>query len=113
MVATITNITIAAGQMLSGPLDLTGTTKSIAMIIFPAAWSANPPLTFQASLDGVTYYDVYTTEGPLLAVVRVVPGGCTLPALDKWRALFFKFRSGMPPLGSIQHAARTFGVVLT
>ena len=52
--------TILSGASLSGSIDL-GTTRLFA-IIMPAAWTS-ASLTFQGSVDGTNWFNLYTDTG--------------------------------------------------
>jgi|SRR5947209_2555294 len=54
-VATITN-----GTSLSGAIAFSG--RAFAGLLMPAAWTA-ATLTFQGSVDGTNFYDLYDTGG--------------------------------------------------
>ena len=56
--------TIASGASLSGAIDL-GQARLWA-ILMPAAWTA-AGLTFQASLDGIAYYNLFDNTGTEVA----------------------------------------------
>jgi hypothetical protein len=96
---------IAAGQSLSGTLDPLA--KTLRGIIFPAAWSHAAPLTFQASHNGTSFFDVYRPPGPVLQLT-VTPGGMIVLEMDIWQRFTFKFRSGTPNAPAVQHQVRTF-----
>ena len=52
--------TIANGASLSGALDLNERTP--VALLMPAAWTA-ASITFQASFDNSTFYNVFTAAG--------------------------------------------------
>ena len=83
--------TIAAGASLSGVVSLTEHT--LHGIAIPAVWTtAN--LTFQVSLDGTTFFELYDDAGN--EIVVTAPAGAYL-ALDptRWRPInCLKIRSG-------------------
>ncbi|MCP5362084.1 MAG: hypothetical protein H6908_05580 [Hyphomicrobiales bacterium] len=55
-----TTITIASGQTTSDAVDLRGTT--LIAIQMPGSWTS-ADISFQASIDGSTFYDVYDSQG--------------------------------------------------
>lgn len=69
------SVTISSGGSTSNEATLQG--KRIAAIIMPAAFTgAN--LTFQASIDGSTWYDIYNSSGSQVT--------CTV-GTDQWIAI--------------------------
>jgi hypothetical protein len=59
------SVTIASGQTESGAVDLHG--MNLVGIMMPAAFTGTS-VTFKGSLDGVTYNDLYNTDGTALSV---------------------------------------------
>jgi hypothetical protein len=85
------SVVIAAGESLSSSIDLT---DSVAvMVITPLDWSpAN--ITFQVSMDNITFYDFFETNGDeLLRAIK--PGAALLvdPLVTKY-VNYLKIRSG-------------------
>lgn len=86
-----TTVTILNGASLSSAADLGG--GNLIAISVPASWTA-ASMTFQASTDGTTYYNVYTdVGGELTATVdssrHVVVYG------DDYKSIrYLKLRSG-------------------
>lgn len=60
-----TTVTIASGASLSGAADLKG--RKLVGIIMPSTWTT-ASLTFQGSIDGTNYFNVYdgATERALI-----------------------------------------------
>lgn len=81
---------IASGSSLSSALDL-GASKLVA-IQMPSVWTA-AALTFQASIDGVNYFDVYdnnTERSYTVAASRML-----VLQLSDWIGIkYLKIRSG-------------------
>ncbi len=98
-------VTIAAGESVSPAIDATTTTLS--MIAFPDDWTpAN--LTFLASGDGVTYYDVFDIYGREL-MMNVIPGVAVVFGQGAaGNASWYKIRSGTRDLPVVQEASRQF-----
>lgn len=102
-------VTIAKDAALSGALDLQG--ANLVAFICPAGWDA-AGLTFQGSVDGTNFYDIYdiygteenktVTAGKMVYVDIKVFLGCN----------FVKFRSGTTgtPVNQTT-AARTFTLI--
>jgi len=90
-VATVT-VTITAGTSLSPSADLT--TGSAVMIIGPANWGYIRNISFQVSIDNVTFYDLFDNTG-FEVVRRMVPGAVVelLSQLTQ-AAMYLKIRSG-------------------
>jgi hypothetical protein len=58
--------TIASGQSLSTAVDTDcGAGRRIAGIIFPASWDASD-ISFQGSVDGTNFYDLYLNSTELV-----------------------------------------------
>lgn len=89
-------ITIANGASLSSAIDL-GTLVAVgarmAAIQMPSAWTA-ANLTFQVSLDGVTYADFYDSSGTEYSVTASTSRTILVPYADFFCARFLKVRSG-------------------
>lgn len=89
--------TIAAqidnGAALSAAIALNG--NHVDGIVLPAAWTA-AALTFQVSLDGSTFYDLYDTAGSEISFTVTAGKALYLPAstfhLRSWD--WIKLRSG-------------------
>jgi hypothetical protein len=84
----------------------------------PDAWSGGASLTFQLSVDGVNYQNLYhvdpTTYFPFEVNVARPPVGAvlTLPAGLGTAVSFVKVRSGTSALPVTQSANRQFDFVL-
>jgi len=83
--------TIANGASLSDALTLNG--SKVAVIEMPAAWTA-APLTFQASMDGSNYFNVYDDSGDEVYVIVDINRRVyiTIDALSQQK--YIKLRSG-------------------
>lgn len=101
--------TIANGASLSGAIDL-GSTR-LAGIQMPAAWTA-AALTFQASFDGVTYADVYSTGGTELSYTVAASRFIPLSITDWGGVRYLKVRSGTTGTPVNQGGARTIQLTL-
>lgn len=102
--------TIAAGTSLSGAADL-GTGRVVGLIL-PAAWTS-AAITFQASADGTTFFDLYDD-----AIERTIPSGSV--AASRFLAMQFgdwlgiraiKVRSGTSASAVTQSADRLVTLV--
>ncbi len=80
-------VTIANGAALGASFIGDGRLVAIQM---PAAWTA-ANLTFQGSMDGVTYADMYDATG---TEVTVVAAASTYILLADLKAAWIKVRSG-------------------
>ena len=89
-------VTILEGESLSNAVDL-GIGEAIVGVLMPGngggpgQWTT-ADITFQASLDGVTFRDVYTSTGVELALA-VVDGGVVA---------FFSQLIGLPPIVKVR-----------
>lgn len=106
--------TIANNESLSGAIDLglTSAKQRVLAIIMPAAWTA-ANLTFQGSLDDVTYTNVYDDAGNEVTVTAAAARYIVLDNdlsknLTGFR--FMKVRSGTSGSAVNQGAARTIVV---
>ena len=81
---------IAASGSLSAACELSGL---IVGVIVPSTWSA-AALTFQASNDGLTFYDVYDKTGAEYTVTAVAGHYVPIPSQDFAGAAQIKARSG-------------------
>src|SRR5262245_24723205 len=109
MAKTSTTATIAAGESLSAPVDLTS--SRVALMISPAEWT-DAEVSVQVSADGVTYFDLFDVDG--YEVRRtIVPNAATIfaPAFTEG-AVFMKIRSGSRVAPVVQEAERIFTLVL-
>lgn len=101
--------TIANGAALSDAIALNG--NHVDGLVLPAAWTAGA-LTFQVSLDGATYYDLYDTAGS--EVSYTVTAGKAVPlamsALRGWD--YLKLRSGTTGTPVNQGADRAFTLMV-
>lgn len=98
--------TILNGASLGGVVYLGA--KVLVGIQMPAAWTA-ADLTFQASVDGVTFNDVYTPDGAGTEVTVKAAASRYIPASDLAFAkgmLYIKIRSGTASVPVVQLADR-------
>jgi hypothetical protein len=109
MSAPITNppATIASGESLSNGCYIGhGRFVSIQM---PTGWDA-ADLTFQGSIDGVTYQDIYDFQG---AEVTVKAAASHMVTIDEFMgATWIKVRSGTGSLAVNQNADRILTLVV-
>lgn len=108
-----TGATITAGASLSGAADLIG--FILAGIQMPTAWTA-AAMTFQASLDGATFQNVYNTDGTEFTIASANLSASRYYALDPRDfsgVRFLKIRSGSGASPVVQVAAATFALALT
>ena len=99
---------IASGASLSGAVDLGG--RKLVAIVMPAEWTA-AGMTFQASPDGVTYYNVYDN-----ATERALTVGAnyySALSIGDWVGVrWVKLRSGTAGTAVNQAAERTITLVV-
>ncbi len=101
---------IAASASLSGAIDCEDT--RISRIQIPSAWTtAN--ITFQTSVDGVTYADLYDSFGVEYVVTAAASREIILPLADFLGIRFLKIRSGTTGTPVTQSAARSLPIMLT
>jgi hypothetical protein len=99
---------IANGASLSGAVAL-GAGAPVA-IATPAAWTA-ANLTFQGSVDGTTFLNLYDDAGTEVTVTAAVDRYIALSASLFAGCRFLKIRSGTAGTPVNQGAARTLTVV--
>lgn len=94
---TFLQATIAAGQSISGQIDIGP--YQIVGIYIPATWTGSATQTFQVSYDGgSTWFEHYSYSGSE-TVFGAISGTATYLAIDPtlWRGVAsLKIRSGTP-----------------
>jgi hypothetical protein len=99
--------TIQAGQSLSDPIDCSaGTIEHIAM---PAAWTG-ALLSFQASGDNTTYYDMFRSDNTEITI-NITPNTVIALSPDLFPVTaktWLKIRSGSRNYPVAQQAQRQF-----
>lgn len=99
---------IASGESLSGAVDLGG--RKLVAIVMPAEWTA-AGMTFQASPDGVTYYNVY--DGATERSLSVAASYYSALNIADWVGIrWVKVRSGTAGSAVNQGAERTITLVV-
>ena len=108
--------TIPINTALSNAVDLNGCT--LGAILIPSVWTS-AAVTFRASHDGVTFYDVYS-GGPGATDAVVEYGLANAAAVSRWYYLDYKYflgaewvmvRSGVTATPVNQAAARTIYLI--
>ena len=103
-----TTVVIENGASLSGAVDLGG--RKLVGIIMPDAWTA-ASLTFQGSVDGTNFFNVYdgTTERALVVAANYY----SALAIGDWVGFrWVKLRSGTAGTPVNQAGARTITLVV-
>jgi len=96
-------VALAAGASLSDPIDA-GDLRA-ARVQIPSAWTtAN--LTFQTSIDGVTYADLYDGNATEYTIQAAASREILLPMVDFLGVRYLKIRSGTSGTPVAQAAAR-------
>lgn len=88
---TTTTATIANGAAITGAIDI-GSAR-LARLATPGAWTA-ANLTFQTSVDGVTFKNLYDIYGAEYTVVAAADRAILMPLADFVGVRYFKIRSG-------------------
>ena len=104
-------VTIDAGQSLSPAVEVRF--DELVGVGFPSAWTA-AGLTFQVSVDGVTYRDLYSTSAEF-AIASAAAGAnrqVALNPLDMAGVRFLKVRSGTAGTPVVQAAARDLDLIV-
>ena len=98
------DLAIANGASLSIGYSLQG--RILTGVYMPAAWTA-AGLTFQASYDGVTWFNVYDTTGELTITTAAASLYLALDGTKFLGVNFLKVRSGTAGVPVAQGGART------
>lgn len=102
------SVMIPSGQSLSNSVNLGG--RSLGAIIMPAAWDA-ASMTFQASLDGVTWFNLLD-DSAAEVTLTVAANDFLRLTLSDWLALrYLKLRSGTSGSPVNQSADRIISLV--
>jgi hypothetical protein len=103
---------IASGQSLSGVIDFNDPDVRPCGLLMPAAWTA-AGLTFQGSIDGSTFGNIYLSSGAEYAVTADASLFIPLDSTQFAAAQFLKIRSGTNSVPVTQGANRTITVITT
>lgn len=95
-------VTIANGASLSDSIDLSGTT--LCGYIMPASWTT-ADITFQASIDGTNFFDLYDQYGTEVKHTVSTNRFIALLPSDNTSIRYIKFRSGISS-GSVSQGAQ-------
>ena len=99
---------IENGGSLSGIVDLGG--RKLVAIVMPGTWTA-AALTFQASPDGVNFFNVY--DGPTERQLTVAASYYSELNISDWIGIrWLKIRSGTAGTPVNQAAERTLTLVI-
>lgn len=96
--------TIAINQSLSAAIDLKG--RSLVGIIMPSAWTT-AQLSFQVSLDGSTYVNLYNTQGDEFISEASTSRFIAMSQFEFLPVRYVKIRSGTSAVPVNQAAARS------
>jgi hypothetical protein len=100
---------IASGQSLSGPVAL-GTTRLFGILV-PAGWTA-AGLSYQASVDGVNYFELYTDAGTEVTSIVAASQVVVLSSPVQWLGIsYLKVRSGTVGIPVAQGSAVTLTLI--
>lgn len=101
--------TIASGESLSDSVVLGG--LRLCGIIMPSSWT-DANLTFQVSIDNVTYQDFYDQDGNEVTIATVEDGAYYLDPIVFATWPYVKVRSGSTTTPVNQAADREITLVL-
>lgn len=96
--------TIAINQSLSAAIDLKG--RSLVGIMMPSAWTT-AQLSFQVSLDGSTYVNLYNTQGDEFISEASTSRFIAMSQFEFLPVRYVKIRSGTSAVPVNQAAARS------
>lgn len=106
--------TIGSGQSLSSPVEVRPQGRSgfctAAILVMPSAWTT-ADLTFQASVDGQTFGDLYDDTGVEVVVKAAAGRVIVLPAAYFWGLRWLRVRSGTSSAPVNQAAARQLTIL--
>ena len=99
--------TIANGASLSDALTVSG--RQVTVIEMPAAWTI-APITFQGSMDGANYFNIYDNTGDEVYIIVDINRRVhvDIPILSQQK--YIKLRSGTSVAPVAQGAGRTIYV---
>lgn len=100
--------TIASSASLSDAIDVSGTT--ICGYIMPASWTS-ADITFQASVDGTNFFDLYDQYGIEVKHSAAASHFVQLTPADMASIRFVKFRSGTSGSAVSQASQRVITLV--
>ena len=101
--------TIPAGESLSNALDVSS--GLIFRILMPDAWSSEASISFQLSIDGGKFYNVFDEYGKEI-IVPCIPTSVLPFRQYAMHMGALKIRSGSLTAPIVQEATRIFGIVL-
>ena len=103
-------VTIASGASLSAAIDLKDYSYRLVGIQMPSAWTT-AGLSFQASVDGSTFQEVFS-GGSAYSIAALVSQYVIVPVNDFAGIQVFKVRSGTSGTPVAQGADRILYLVL-
>lgn len=102
-------VTIASGQALSGAIDLLG--YNLVGVQMPAAWTA-ANLTFQGSIDGTNFYDLYDGSAEINLSAAAASRYLALTPSQFAGVRYLKVRSGTTGTPVNQAADRSLTLIV-
>lgn len=102
-------VTIANGASLSGILELGG--GILTGMILPAAWTA-AGITFQGSVDGTNFYNLYDEFGAEITLTVDASRYIRLNPTDNYSIPYMKLRSGTSGSAVNQGADRILTLII-
>lgn len=106
--------TINSGQSLSSPVEVRPQGRSgfctATVLVMPSAWTT-ADLTFQASIDGQTFGDLYDDTGVEVVVKAAAGRVIVLPAAYFWGLRWLRVRSGTAVSPVAQAASRQLTIL--
>jgi hypothetical protein len=105
---------IESGQSLSGAVELKPQGRSgfctAAVMVMPSAWTA-ADVTFQGSIDGSTFGNLYDDAGVEVVVKAAASRVVVLPAAYFWGLRWIRVRSGTSAAPVTQTAQRSITIL--
>jgi len=103
-------VAIANGASLSGAIDL-GVGRLFGIAMDPTAWTA-AALTFQVSVDGVNYFNLFDNTGTEINWTVLAQQFITAASPVEWQGIrWLKVRSGTSAAPINQGAARSLTII--
>jgi hypothetical protein len=106
---TTTTATILNGASLSNIINLGS--NDLISIIMPSSWTA-ANITYQFSIDGVNFYDAYSTTAELSSTAAVASRIISINSANYDAGRYIKIRSGTSATPVNQAADRILTLIL-
>lgn len=103
------NVTIKSGESLSDGVNFYG--ERLTGLVMPAAWTT-AGITFQGSIDGVTWCDLHNPDGEIVLASPAASKMYALTISNYMPCKFIRLRSGLASAAVNQLADRTITLIV-